>query len=134
MISLLRILFSIEADFSFDEEKQQRGLALMLMDSTSRCIMVAELEGRIIGMCTAQILISTAEGGPSALLEDLVVAEGCRGQGIGTELLNEIAGWAKTIGVRRLQLLADRNNAGALEFYHKQAWQTTELICLRKYV
>jgi GNAT superfamily N-acetyltransferase len=134
MISLLQILFSIEADFSFDREKQQRGLAMMLTDCSNRCIMVAEAEGRVVGMCTVQILISTAEGGLSALIEDLIVAEGCRGQGIGKELLRAITSWAKNLGVRRLQLLADRNNAGGLEFYQKQVWQITELICLRTYV
>lgn len=132
MVRLLRILFSIETDFLFDEGKQQRGLEMMLSDCTNRCIMVAELNQQIVGMCTAQILVSTAEGGIAALIEDLVVEDACRGEGIGKELLLSIEGWAIARGVRRLQLLADQNNTRALEFYRKMEWKVTELICLRK--
>lgn len=133
MIGLLRILFSIETDFVFDEGKQQRGLEMMLSDCTNRCIMVAELNQKIVGMCTAQILVSTAEGGIAALIEDLVVEDACRGEGIGKELLLSIEGWAIARGARRLQLLADHNNTRALEFYKKMEWKGTELICLRKF-
>ncbi|MHB8124154.1 MAG: GNAT family N-acetyltransferase [Desulfitobacteriaceae bacterium] len=132
MIRLLRILFSIENDFAFDEFTQQNGLEMMLYDCTNRCIMVAELNQQIVGMCTTQILVSTAEGGIVALIEDLVVEDACRGQGIGKELLLAIEGWAITRGVKRLQLLADRNNTLALDFYTKMNWKYTQLICLHK--
>lgn len=132
MIRLLRILFSIETDFAFEELTQQSGLEIMLGDCTNRCIMVAELNQQIVGMCTAQILVSTAEGGLVALIEDLVVEDSCRGQGIGKELLLSMEGWAIARGVRRLQLLADRNNTLALDFYKKLDWKNTQLICLHK--
>ena len=132
MIRLLRILFSIETDFAFDEGKQQRGLEMMLGDPTNRCIMVVEFKQQIVGMCTAQILVSTAEGGIVALIEDLVVEEACRGQGIGRELLLSIEGWATARGARRIQLLADQNNTQALEFYKKMNWESTQLVCLHK--
>lgn len=133
MIRLLRILFSIETDFVFDEGKQQRGLEMMLSDCTNRCIRVAALNQQVVGMCTAQILVSTAEGGIVALIEDLVVEEAYRGVGIGKELLLSIEGWAIERGARRLQLLADQNNTRALGFYKKMDWKVTELICLRKF-
>ncbi|MHB8075462.1 GNAT family N-acetyltransferase [Desulfosporosinus fructosivorans] len=132
MIRLLRILFSIETDFSFEEGTQQSGLEMMLDDVTTRCIMVAEQKQQIIGMCTAQILVSTAEGGIVALVEDLVVEDICRGEGIGRDLLVAIEGWAIARGVKRLQLLADQKNTPALEFYKKMAWKSTQLIGLQK--
>jgi Acetyltransferase, GNAT family len=132
MIRLLRILFSIETDFAFDELTQRKGLEMMLDDNTNRCIMVAELNQQIVGMCTAQILVSTAEGGIVALIEDLIVKDSHRGQGLGKKLLSAIEDWALAQGVRRLQLLADRNNTPALNFYQKMNWKSTQLICLRK--
>ncbi|WP_075365583.1 GNAT family N-acetyltransferase [Desulfosporosinus metallidurans] len=132
MIRLLRILFSIETDFEVDESTQQSGLEMMLCNYTERCIMVAELNQQIVGMCTAQILVSTAEGGMVALIEDLVVEDAYRGQGIGKALLLSIESWAIARGVRRLQLLADRNNTLALDFYKKMNWKHTQLICLHK--
>jgi len=131
MIKLLGILFSIETDFTINEVIQQRGLEMMLNGGTNRCVMVAELDQQIIGMCTAQILVSTAEGGIVALIEDLVVEESCRGKGIGKELLLIIESWAIARGVSRLQLLADQNNTRALEFYKTMDWKVTQMICLR---
>ncbi|TWH57987.1 ribosomal protein S18 acetylase RimI-like enzyme [Desulfitobacterium sp. LBE] len=134
MAKLLKTLFSLEADFSYDETKQRRGLEMMLEDGAWRCMMVAEQNGRVIGMVTSQLLVSTAEGGLSAWVEDLVVEEPYQGQGTGRALLLSLQAWAAARGVKRLQLLADRSNTRALAFYRKMAWQFTELICLRTYV
>lgn len=132
LIELLKVLFSIEKDFIFNEESQRRGLELMLQDSKSRCIFVAELQGVVIGMISGQALISTAEGGISVLVEDVVIDENYRGQGIGRELLKTMERWAVEKGARRLQLLADVNNSSALTFYDKLNWKKTSLMCLQK--
>ena len=132
MVSLLKELFSIEKDFTFNETNQQNGLAMMLGDNEKRCIMVAASGEQVIGMISAQLLVSTAEGGMVALIEDMVVANSYRGQGIGKKLLLSIEYWAKSRDAKRLQLLADKNNFSALRFYEQQKWATTQLICLRK--
>lgn len=133
MTELLGELFAIEADFSPDPERQRRGLSLMLDGcGKHRCVKVAEQEGRVLGMCTAQLLVSTAEGGCSALVEDLVVQKGARGLGIGEALLAAVEDWALQRGAARIQLLADRDNTAALRFYEKRGFCPTKLICLRK--
>jgi GNAT superfamily N-acetyltransferase len=133
MVSLLGELFSVEADFSIDKARQCRGLKLMLDGCLKhRCIKVAEVKGQVIGMCTAQTLISTAEGGVVALVEDVVVDLQFRGQGIGRKLMESIEDWARSRGATRMQLLADRTNFSALDFYDKIGWRPTQLICLRR--
>ena len=132
MISLLGELFSIEKDFTFNDISQQNGLAMMLDDNEKRDIMVAASGDQIIGMCSAQLLVSTAEGGMVAFIEDMVVAKSYQRQGIGKRLLLSMEKWAHKKKVKRIQLLADRNNINALDFYKKQKWSTTQLICLRK--
>jgi len=133
LVELLKALFTIEADFDFDQEKQECGLNLLLT-SHKDSILVAELlsDNKVLGMCTVQTLISTAEGGPVGLLEDLIVAAEFRNQGIAEKLVSEAVNWANCQGLKRLQLLADKNNHPALNFYHKQGWQSTQLVCLRK--
>ena len=130
LVSLLASLFAIEADFFFDESRQRRGLALMLENERGR-VLIAEAQGQVVGMCTGQLLVSTAEGGLSLLVEDVVVDEQWRGRGIGRLLMAAISNWARTNKVSRLQLLADRNNAPALDFYRILGWHMTDLICLR---
>jgi ribosomal protein S18 acetylase RimI-like enzyme len=133
LVELLAQLFSIEADFEVDPQRQRRGLA-RLMDGCQKhaCIKAAVVEGRVVGMCSAQTLVSTAEGGTVALLEDMVVAPPWQGRGIGRDLIGSVIQWALLRGASRLQLLADRNNHPALAFYEKTGWRTTDLICLRK--
>ena len=133
LVSLLAALFSIEEDFVFDEPRQRRGLALILKNERS-CVLVAETDGQVVGMCTGQLLVSTAEGGLSLLVEDVVVDEPWRGRGVGRLLLAAISDWARANKVSRLQLLADRKNIPALDFYRSLGWQTTELICLRTFL
>ncbi len=133
MIDLLKDLFAIEADFQFDENIQYRGLQMMLDGcGKHRCVYVAEVQDRVVGMCTAQSLISTAEGGVVALMEDLVVCQKYRGHGIGAKLLQSVESWANNRGIERIQLLADKNNLLGLDFYAHHNWQPTQLICLRK--
>ena len=131
LVDLLRILFAIEADFDFDAARQRQGL-VMLLAQEKAVIMVAETAGQVIGMCSGQLTISTAEGGFALLVEDVVIAEPWQGRGIGRELMTALEQWAAKRKVGRLQLLADRNNATALGFYRKLGWQPTELICQRR--
>lgn len=131
LAELLKELFAVEADFVFDRDTQVRGLK-QLLDSGKDCIFVAESDKRVVGMCSLQTLISTAEGGPVDLLEDLIVTAEFRHRGVGEKLLAAAADWAGRQGLKRLQLLADKNNGPALKFYEKQSWQSTQLICLRK--
>lgn len=132
MVNLLRLLFSVEEDFTFDEFRHRMGLAMMLENENDRCIMVAEREVLIVGMCSAQLLVSTAEGGLAALIEDLVVDEAYHLQKIGSTLLSAVESRASSKGAKRLELLADRNNARASGFYKKRGWRRTQLVCLHK--
>jgi ribosomal protein S18 acetylase RimI-like enzyme len=129
---LLHELFTIEADFTPERQKQARGLEMLINEGDRSCVMVAELNGIVVGMCSCQLVISTAQGGPSGLLEDLIISHPYRGHGIGPKLLRAIETWAKMNGAARVQLLADRTNTSALEFYLKNEWQRTQLICLRR--
>ncbi len=132
LIGLLQALFSIEADFRPDPDRQRRGLARLLDEPARAGVLVAERGGAVVGMVTAQLVISTAEGGPSAWVEDMVVDEAERGRGIGRRLLDAIEVWAVARGASRLQLLADRENGPALGFYARLGWCSTRLVCLRR--
>lgn len=131
LVALLQILFAIEEDFASDHGRQRRGLELML-ENERGCVLVAEAAGEVVGMCTGQVTISTAEGGPALLVEDVVIREEWQGKGVGRLLMERLGAWARERGIQRLQLLADRNNSPALGFYANLGWQSTALVCLRK--
>jgi ribosomal protein S18 acetylase RimI-like enzyme len=131
MVALLAELFAIESDFNSEPERQRRGLALLLEDARA-LLLVAECDGVVVGVCSMQQLISTAEGGPVGLVEDVVVAAAHRGKGMGRQMLAAMQEMAARRGISRLQLLADRDNKAALRFYEKSEWETTRLIGMRR--
>lgn len=134
LVELLRQLFSIEEDFSFNPVKHERGLDLLIDAKDRAIVLVAVWDDKIVGMLTAQVNISTVEGTIAATLEDMVVDEHYRGKGIGKSLMDAAYKWAKDRRITRLQLLADKTNAPALAYYDRLGWKPTKMFCLRKYV
>lgn len=132
LIDLLGVLFSIEQDFTPDPDKQRQGLAALLASPMGHVAIARDPAGRAVGMATAQLVISTAEGAPSAWVEDVVVREDWRAHGIGRALLDAVVAWADSRGAVRAQLLADLDNAPALAFYARVGWQPTRLGAWRK--
>jgi len=120
---LLATLFVSETDFPIDTASQVAGLRLFLADSCRNVIFVAESDDCIVGMVTGQLLVSTAAGGYSVLIEDMVVLEEYHRQGLGTRLLRQVAAWGEERGAKRYQLVADRRNVPALEFYKNSGFQ-----------
>lgn len=133
LCELLAELFSIESDFVPDREKQTNGLSALIGHPPGKVlVLVAISDGQVVGMATVQTLISTAEGGRVGLVEDVIVDRAFRNQGVGARLLEEIEDWSRKAGLTRLQLLADRDNQPALDFYSARGLSRTRLICLRK--
>ena len=132
LLGLLETLFAIESDFTFNAAAQEAGLRLLL-ESPKDLLLVADHDGEAIGMVSVQTLVSTAEGGKVGWVEDLVVAEPDRSGGIGARLLEWVESWSVQQGLTRLQLLADRHNSAALDFYRRRGWTGTDLQALRKF-
>jgi GNAT superfamily N-acetyltransferase len=132
MSDLLADLFSLESDFEPDVVKQVKGLNALVADPSGRAlVLVAVNHGTVVGMATAQTLVSTAEGGRVALVEDVIVDARFRCRGIGTMLLTRIIDWARENKLTRLQLLADKANHVAVDFYRSRGWTATKLFCMR---
>ena len=135
LCDLLHDLFSIESDFAPDREKQARALDLLIKDRADRsAVFVAYSQNLIVGMCSVQTVISTAEGGPAAILEDLIVHRDFRRQGIGARLLAEVLKWCRQRTISRIHLLADRDNGKTLDYYAGRGWSRTRLLCLKKHL
>lgn len=131
LAGLLGELFAQEQDFSPHVEKQERALRLILEQPERGRIFVARLGNDIIGMANALFTISTAEGGPVILLEDVIVAGPWRGRGIGALLLGHVTCWARSNGFLRVTLLTDGNNTGALRFYGRNGFVQSNMAVLR---
>jgi GNAT superfamily N-acetyltransferase len=132
MLSLLQALFSIEADFTFNSLKARAALTRLLQRGDRARVFVAEAAGKVVGMCSVQIMISTAEGGEVGMVEDVVVTPDLRGQGVGRRMLGYLEQWSRQRGLTRLQLLIDIDNSPAHGFYRRVGWAPTRLAALRR--
>lgn len=132
LVKLLDALFTIEQDFTSNHSAQQTGLELLLQQTDRAYIAVAKnTQGKVIGMASAQLVVSTAEGAFSAWVEDVVVDANYRQHGIGSALLANVVSWAEANGATRAQLLADMDNIPALDFYQRTGWKMTRLVAHR---
>ena len=135
LVQLLSLLFNIEKDFNPNTSKQQKGLELLLKSNATATIQVAKDDtGKVIGMVSAQLVISTAQGAPSAWVEDMVINEAYRGHGIGKQLLYNALTWAKNKGATRAQLLVDIENIDAVGYYKYLNWEATQLQARRVFL
>jgi ribosomal protein S18 acetylase RimI-like enzyme len=133
MAELLHQLFAIEVDFTPDFDKQAEGLELLL-DCPSASIFIAEINGQVVGMCTVQILVSTAMGQEVGAVEDVIIDVEHRGKSIGSALMRTVEAWAAKKNLGRLQLRADKDNGPSLCFYRQQGWKHTNLIGWMKFL
>jgi len=90
------------------DERQRSGLEMMLNNGRGRILAAQAADGTVVGMCSGQLTVSRADGDPAVLIEDIVVHEDWRGQGIGARLMDGINDWARTDRAARLHILADQ--------------------------
>ncbi|MBL8482838.1 MAG: GNAT family N-acetyltransferase [Rhodocyclaceae bacterium] len=132
MAALLQELFAREADFQPDLAKQCAGLRLILDQPERGRLFVLRAEGRVIGMANALTLVSTAEGAPVLLLEDLILAAEWRGRGLGRRLVEHICAWAAAQGMTRVTLLTGHDNHAAQAFYAAAGFRPSAMRVMRR--
>lgn len=131
MTGLLGELFALEADFAPNREKQLAALRWLLDHPAHGRLFVLRDANRVVGMANALISVSTAEGGPVLILEDVILAASHRGGGHGRRLVEHVLRWATVEGMSRVTLLADRDNAAALVFYEQLGFEKSAMVVRR---
>ena len=133
LADLLYDLFSHEADFVPNRDKQERGLRLILEQPSRGRIFVLRHGVRIIGMINLLITISTAEGGFVLILEDLVVHRDHRGQGYGSRLQEHALAYGRQTDFLRVTLLTDKMESRARGFYEQHGFRQSGMVPMRYY-
>lgn len=77
---------------------------------------VAEQENQIVGLALFYYRYSTWKG-KTIHLEDLIVTEAARGNGIGKALLTEVVKYSYQVGVKRIEWAVLDWNTPAIDFY-----------------
>jgi GNAT superfamily N-acetyltransferase len=128
---LLLLLFTQEADFQPDVDKQCSGLRQIIEHPDAGTILVLREGSTVVGMVNILFTISTARGGRVAIVEDMIVRPEERGRGSGSTLLAGAIELAQSAGCSRITLLTDRTNAAAIRFYQRHGFVLSEMVTLR---
>lgn len=131
LCALLAILFTQEADFRPDAEKQSAALCEIITHPATGCILVLREADGIVGMVNLLYTVSTACGGKVAILEDMVVHPLRRGDCLGSKLLRAAIALARREGCLRITLLTDLTNDSAIRFYQRHGFGVSEMMPLR---
>lgn len=91
-------------------------------------ILVAEVYGEAAGTLVLAILPNLAHGGaPYAVVENVVVDEEYRGEGVGKALVREAMRRAKRAGAYKLALCSNAGLTEAHEFYRALGFEQTHV-------
>ncbi|MDT0194979.1 GNAT family N-acetyltransferase [Arthrobacter sp. AB6] len=83
-------------------------------------ILVAEQrDGSVVGYLLAHCRATFLANGPAAWVEEVMVAERLRRQGVGQALMTEVESWAQAQGAAHVSLASRR----AGDFYHALAYE-----------
>lgn len=92
-------------------------------ESDNSCILVAEHNKAIAGVCFLTINGFKSEKGPILWLRELAVDPKYQNQGIGYMLAVGALIWGKNNGAKRSFLAADKENHHAIRIYNKLGFQ-----------
>ena len=90
------------------------------ISSHSAVVLIATLDGHVVGLCSAYEDIDSVRFGRRVWVEDLAVHPDWRSRRIGKQLLDEAKRWARERGATRLQLDSSELRTDAHRFYERE--------------
>jgi ribosomal-protein-alanine N-acetyltransferase len=93
-----------------------------LVETWQRCLFVAEVEGRLVGVAVGVVTVIAGEC--SAELETVGIAESARRQGLGRQLCVAVISWSQARGAVRLDLEVRSQNPGAIALYRELEFES----------
>lgn len=83
--------------------------------------LVAEQDGKLVGLVHYIFHRSTTQIGPNCYLQDLFTSASTRGKGVGRALINEVYRVAEAAGSKRVYWQTHETNVTAMKLYDKVA-------------
>ncbi|MFZ8014340.1 GNAT family N-acetyltransferase [Fusobacterium watanabei] len=106
----------------------------LILNDTSTILFAIIEEEKMIGFMNIQCFYSVWSHGKVFFLDDFFIEENFRGKGYGEKALKDLQEYAKKIGIKRIQLMAENTNPKAIEFYKKHKFNEQEIHLFLKYL
>ena len=102
------------------------------LSCSGSCILVAEVEGQVVGLLSYSVRPNLYHAADSGLIEGLIVAENRRGGGIGSALLSETLRRLESMGCAEVSVSTTPDNTDAQRFYRSHGL-VDEAVSLEKH-
>jgi GNAT superfamily N-acetyltransferase len=106
-----------------DTEGIEIGIALknceQLLHDDSSHFLVAEMKGTPVGFISFTVRQTILHRGPSALIDELVVAKEYRDKDVGQQLVSSVIEKCRQLECGEVEVSTERTNVKAREFYRK---------------
>jgi GNAT superfamily N-acetyltransferase len=110
-----------------DTEGIEIGIAIKtfehLLNDASSHILVAAMEGTPVGFINFTIRQTILHRSPSALIDELVVAEEYQGKGVGKQLVLVALKKCRQLGCCEVEVSTEKTNLKARKFYKKYGFE-----------
>jgi len=90
-----------------------------LLSEANSYILVAEIEGIVVGFVNFTTRKTILHRGLSGLIDELIVAKSYRGKGVGKQLLSSVIEKSRQLGCCEVEVSSEKTNAKAREFYRQ---------------
>jgi ribosomal protein S18 acetylase RimI-like enzyme len=126
---IVQLIRQMGADSEITEDYVQYYLS-----GSERSVLLACREGRVAGLLSYSLRADLYHAGRSALIEELVVDEEHRGQGIGGALLEALLKRLEGTGCKELCLAVMPDNEAAVRFYKRHGLVEEALFLERHFI
>lgn len=109
----------------YSDAAQVKARLDLLRDHPDVCALVAEREGRVVGMIGLMAFPAFHRDGLHGYVTAMVVDEAVRGAGAGKALLASAEAWFAERGVKRVNLTTALHREDAHAFYEKRGYTFT---------
>jgi GNAT superfamily N-acetyltransferase len=88
-----------------------------LLNDANSHFLVAELKGAPVGFINFTVRQTVLHRGPSAMIDELVVARDCQRKGVGEQLVLSALGECERLGCCEVEASTEKTNVKARRFY-----------------
>lgn len=116
VVDIVRLINELAATGGEHSPLTETYVATYLSSPTSK-ILLAERQNRVVGLLSYSLRPDLYHAALSCLIEELIVQEAVRGQGVGSALTTELLARLATMDCAEVSVAAMPTNARAIKFY-----------------
>jgi GNAT superfamily N-acetyltransferase len=133
IVALMRGYYGQDG-YTFVEDEARAAARMLIDDPGLGRLWVAQDKGKVIGYVAVALGFSFEYRGREAFVDELLIAESHRGQGLGREALELAEEYCKEAGVNALHLEVERHRETALELYRRRGFEDFDRYLMTKWL